>query len=238
MRACVLAIWLSGCGVWGGAPSDEGAGESVAAEPSDTAEAPSAAAAEAEPSAPRQVCVVRHAESYINLGMTEADLPPGKLDTLTPDGQERARALLAELPAPIGSVLVSPTGRALHTAQLMELPAAVRPDAVLRPLVGDVPWEDRLAAAAEGRDLADDNTETFAQGAARAARALERARAITEPGTHAVLITHSDLGPLILGDLAGTPLLERPATHPLQLGEVRCAPLDSARSDEAQTTAE
>jgi broad specificity phosphatase PhoE len=178
--------------------------------------------------APRQVCVIRHAESYKNLGLSEDQVPRGEYDSLTPAGQERARAMREELPSPVGFALVSPTGRTLQTVDLLALAVSPRPEATLRELVGEASWQDRLAAAARGEDLRPLHGESFADGAGRARHVLTKARERTPPGQHAVLVTHGDMGPLILGEIAGTPLLERPVAHALQTGEVRCAPLDAA----------
>ena len=211
-----LAAWMLAAACGGNAPPPAPA----APEPAPAVEAP------AEVAGPRQLCVARHAESHQNLGLSEDEVPRGKWDALTEAGEARARAMAAELPSPIGLALASPTGRTVHTAQLLGLPVATRPDFELLGLRGEVTWQGRVEAAAAGADLAPRGTESLADGAARAGRVVARLRERTPPGTHAVVVSHGDFAPLLLGEALGTPILERPAKHAFETGALRCVPLD------------
>ncbi|NJK89242.1 MAG: hypothetical protein HC923_07440 [Myxococcales bacterium] len=64
-----------------------------------------------EPSEVDQICVIRHAESFLNLS-PPPDLPPEELDRLTATGKKRAARLSIRLPRRIGAVWTSPLGRA------------------------------------------------------------------------------------------------------------------------------
>ncbi len=173
--------------------------------------------------APRQLCVVRHAEAFKNLQPPPAGMTAELADSLTPRGREQARAAGSSLPAGITAVFTSPAGRARETAQGLAVEPAAEVAAALRPLDGTVSWDDRLAHWAGGADPRPAGGESLADGWARA-RALrdEVARA---PGGHVVFVTHGDVAALLLGDADGVPLLERPATINLANGEARCVPL-------------
>lgn len=169
---------------------------------------------------PPFVCVVRHAEAYKNLPDPPAD--PALADQLTPTGRAQAAATGAALPRPLARVAASPAGRARQTAEDLAtgLMVEVWPD--LQPLRGDLPWSAREEAWRRGEDPRPEGGESLADGRLRAAKVLDQVRA---RGGSTVLVTHGDLGPLLLGELAGTPLADRSATHALANGEARCLPL-------------
>ena len=168
-----------------------------------------------------QVCVARHAEAFKNLEPPPPDMTPAELDALTPRGARQAAALRERLPGPRVRVWASPAGRTRQTAEALS--GAVTVTEALRPNDGDLSWAERREALARGEDPRPPGGESLADGAARATALLERLE--LSGGEHAVLVTHGDVAPLILGHLAGTPLLERPRRHGLETGQMRCAPL-------------
>lgn len=176
------------------------------------------------PPAPSQLCVVRHAEAFKNLDPAPAGLSPEQLDALTPRGEEQARRAGAALPAGVERVLTSPAGRARETAAWLG-PWTPEVEPALRPLDGDLPWSERERAWAAGEDPRPPGGESLADGQARARALLDRLRAALPPGRHAVVVTHGDLGPVLLGELRGTPLLARPTRDALPGGGVVCLPL-------------
>lgn len=183
------------------------------------------ACTEARPAEPSRLCVVRHAEAYKNLDPRPAALSDEALDALTPEGLARTAELRATLPAGKLRAWASPTRRTRQTAEGLR-PETLVVEPALRSLDGAARWAARKRAAAEGRDLSVPDGESLADGAKRAQALLSRVRAALAPGEHAVLVTHGDLAPLLLGALRGTPLLERPARDGLETGQMACAPLD------------
>lgn len=177
------------------------------------------------PAPTAQVCVARHAESFRNLNPRPEGLSEAELDALTPQGEAQARALAARLPAGVARVWSSPLNRAQQTAGLLGAPVPVEVQADLRPLDGAIPWAEREAAWAAGQDPRPPDGESLGDGQGRAVALLGRLRDQLGPGQHAVLVTHSDLGALLLGELRGTPLLERPAKDTLATGDLACLPL-------------
>lgn len=170
------------------------------------------------------LCVVRHAEAYKNLDPPPEGLTPEQLDTLTPNGEDQARALRSALPAPIGRVLTSPANRAAQTAALLEA-GAVETEPALRSLRGELAWDERAAGWARGEDLRPEGGESLADGAARAAALVERLREDLGAGEHAVVVTHGDIVSILLGASRGTPLLERPSRDTLGNGQLECVPM-------------
>jgi broad specificity phosphatase PhoE len=172
---------------------------------------------------PKQtVCVVRHAHSYKNVAPQPDNMSAQQLDRLTPQGEEQAIALAEELKhLKAWQVYSSGAGRAMDTALLIAAGAGVTPDARLSSLGGDVSWEARVEAAARGEDLAPEGSESLAQGAARVRALLAETREMntTDP---LIIVTHGDIAALTLGELAGTPLLERPARHVVETGGHVC----------------
>jgi broad specificity phosphatase PhoE len=187
----------------------------------------SAPLAEAEPP-PRvesQLCVVRHAQAYKNLEPRPPGLSAAELDSLTPAGEAEARALADALPPGVALVWSSPTQRSLATAALLGVGEPVVADE-LGPLAGAMSLEQRLGVWAAGEDPRPvDGGESLADGAARVQTMLARLRAELRPGSHAVVVTHGDIAPVILGELDQTPLLDRPQIHALPGGRVRCVAL-------------
>lgn len=208
MRWPVLLSMLTAC-TWG----------ALEPQPTPAEESPEPEAAE------RQLCVVRHGEAHKNLGVPIEELPRGAWDSLTEAGQEQAREAGASLPRPVGMLISSPTGRTVQTAELFELELTVQLDARSFELGGDAPFQDRLDAAQRGEDLQPEHGESFELGAIRQRALLEYLREATPKGHHAVVVTHGDVGPLLVGEALGTPLLERPTKHGLSLGQVRCVSL-------------
>lgn len=176
------------------------------------------------PSAP-QLCVARHGESFRNLDPVPEGLSAEQLDSLTPTGEGQARALRDRLPQPIGLVWASPAGRTQQTARAVALEPELLVVPELRSLDGELPWSERTAAWARGEDPRPPGGESLADGQARVQGLLRRVHTALPPGTHALLVTHSDTAALLLGELRGTPLLERPTRDTLGTGEVTCLPL-------------
>jgi broad specificity phosphatase PhoE len=172
---------------------------------------------------PSQICVVRHAEAWKNVEPRPDDRDP---DTLTPDGESQARALAPQLPKGVALTWASPTQRAQQTAALLGT-GAVDVAAELRPLDGVLDWESRLGHWSRGEDPRPPGGESLADGQRRAQRLLTGIRKQLEPGAHAVVVTHADLASVILGELRGTPLLERPTKDTLATGEHACLPLEA-----------
>ena len=169
-----------------------------------------------------QLCVVRHAEAYKNLNPLPASLSPEELDSLTEHGESQAIALRADLPANVGAVWSSPTNRTQQTAGLLGLDLEVVVDGDLRSLHGSMPWDDRVAAWAAGDDPRPDDGENLADGAERARDLVQRLRDAVQPGASAVVVTHGDISTVIVGELRGTPLLDRPTVDAVATGEMVC----------------
>jgi broad specificity phosphatase PhoE len=183
-----------------------------------------------------RLCVVRHAQAYKNLDPRPAGMSPEQLDSLTPDGEAQARALAGALPDGVARLWSSPARRTRQTAERLGLPVPVRVEPALRPLEGDLPWDQRMAAWSRGEDPRPEGGESLADGAARADALLRRLRAELEPGEHAAVVTHGDLASILLGELRGTPLLERPRRDTLGTGQMRCLPLGADASAQASRT--
>lgn len=176
------------------------------------------------PTAARELCVVRHAEAYKNVPALSAGMTPEQLDRLTPAGEAQAKALRDRLSG-LALAWTSPAGRAQATAALASDVAAVE-RAELRSLDGDVAWSKRLADWAQGTDPRAPGGESLEDGAVRARALLEELRQALPAGGRAAVFTHGDLAALLLGELQGTPLLQRPTAHELAASEARCVPLD------------
>lgn len=184
-----------------------------------------AAACSRAPSPPPMLCVVRHAEAFKNLDPPPPGLDPVRLDTLTPRGEAQARAARDALGAALARVSSSPAGRARQTAALIAGERAVEIEPALRPLDGDIAWSERTRAWSAGDDPRPAGGEALADGRARIAAKLDALRATLAPGERAVWVTHGDVASIVLGDLRGTPLLERPTRDTLDTGAHACLPL-------------
>ncbi len=178
--------------------------------------------------APPTLCVVRHAPSYHNLSPPPEDMSAETRDALTPEGQRMAEALGAELTRAhqITRVRSSPLGRARQTAAALEEAAQVttQVEPALRPMGGDMTWEARDAAWARGEDPRPAGGESLSDVQARVRGMLQSLRVDARAGTTTVLVTHGDTASVVLGELAQTPLLQRPRAHTLGPGQARCAP--------------
>lgn len=144
--------------------------------------------------------VVRHCEALKNVAHP-ADTPKEKLDSLTEKGLAQAAALGAALKDKgLAAVVASPTGRTKQTAEAIGKAAGLEPpfaeDAALAPVSGG---------------------ETLADGVKRA-KALAEALAAKHPGKAAVLVTHGDIAPGLLGEAAGTELEKRADKHEVPTG--------------------
>lgn len=181
------------------------------------------------PEPPATLCVVRHAEAFKNLDPPPPDLDPARLDTLTPRGEAQARALRDALGAGTLRVSTSPAGRARQTAALIAGDGAVETAVALRPLDGDVAWTERTRAWSAGEDPRPAGGESLADGRDRIAALLDALRAKLAPGERAVWVTHGDIASLVLGELRGTPLFERPTRDTLDTGGHACLPLGAPR---------
>lgn len=167
---------------------------------------------------------MRHAEAFKNLDPPPEGLTEAELDRLTPAGEVAARAAGATLPGGVVAVWASPRGRTRQTAALLGA-GDVLVDEALRPLDGDMAWSEREAAWSRGEDPRPPGGESLADAQVRAADVIARLRAQLGPGQAAALVTHGDFGPVLLGELRGTLLLERPEADGLNTAEVRCLPL-------------
>ncbi|MEZ4437111.1 MAG: histidine phosphatase family protein [bacterium] len=124
----------------------------------------------------------------------------------------------------------APAGRARQTAALIAGGAdTVEIVAALRPLDGDIEWSERSQAWRAGDDLRPAGGESLADGRARVAALLDALRAKLGPGERGVWVTHGDIASLVLGELRGTPLLERPTRDTLDTGGHACLPLGATR---------
>jgi broad specificity phosphatase PhoE len=120
----------------------------------------------------------------------------------------------------------SPAGRARQTAALIAGgESAVEVVAELRTLDGDIAWSERTRAWHAGDDPRPAGGESLADGHARVVALLDGLRAKLRPGERAVWVTHGDIASLALGELRGTPLLERPTRDTLDTGAHACLPL-------------
>ena len=165
-----------------------------------------------------QLCVVRHAQAYKNLDPRPDDLSSERLDSLTPSGEDRARALGDALPEGVAEVRSSPTQRTRQTAELLRGSAPLMVDPRLRPLEGDISWDERASAWSRGEDPRPEGGESLADGAERVESLLRQLRSELRPGEHAVAVTHGDIASILLGEIRGTPLLERPERDTLGTG--------------------
>jgi broad specificity phosphatase PhoE len=172
----------------------------------------------------RQLCIVRHAEAWKNVEARRVDMSDLELDTLTPNGEEQARRLRAQLPMGPKRVVSSPTHRTQQTAALLEPGAAVEVSASLRPLDGAVSWDARTRAWSTGQDPRPDDGESLADGQTRVRTLLADVKSRPPTTTHVVLVTHGDIASLVLGELRGTPLLERPRVDVVNTGQMLCVP--------------
>lgn len=175
---------------------------------------------------PTQLCVVRHAEAFKNLSPTPPDMSDAQLDTLTETGAAQARQLGQRLPNGVVLLMTSPAQRAQQTAALLGLKLEARVTPSLRPLEGTMSWEARQAQWARGEDARPaGGGESLADGARRVEALLAEVRQKLGPGEHAVMVTHGDVAALLLGELRGTPLLERTTRDTLATGGMRCLPI-------------
>jgi broad specificity phosphatase PhoE len=172
-----------------------------------------------------QLCVVRHAEAFKNLTPPPEGLTPEQLDSLTPNGEAQTRAASTHLPRGVRVLASSPANRAQQTARGLGLDVEVAIEPALRALEGDLAWDARVAAWSRGEDPRPDGGESLADGATRVRALLTSLRARVHDGEHAVVVTHGDVAALVIGELRGTALLERPSRHELGTAEVACLPL-------------
>lgn len=170
-----------------------------------------------------EFCVIRHAEAAKNVD-AKAQAKP---DELTPAGQEQARALAQAL-APqrerTTRILTSPELRAQYTgdpiAKALSVEASTSGE--LAPLRGAITWEARVEGWKRGEDLRPDEGEALRDGQWRARTLLLRLLQDEPGGKRVILITHQDISAVILGELEGTALMERPFKHALETGQMAC----------------
>ena len=174
------------------------------------------------------LCVVRHAEAFKNLDPPPADMTVEQQDALTRDGAKQPRRLRKSVPRGVTRVWTSPANRTRETATQLALGPSVVVEPALRELDGKMSWEDRTDAWSRGEDVRPEDGESLGDGAERIRAMLVRLHQELPPGEHAVFVTHGDIVSLVLGELRGTPLLERPARDRLSNGEMACLPLPPA----------
>lgn len=149
-----------------------------------------------------RVFLIRHGQALSNLD-PEPDLPPEKLDALTPLGQAQSRNAAAALAkAGVKAVVSSPAGRARETAALFGSALGASSVAVeprLRPLdLGRGPdgapldWDQRIADWEAGRDPEPPGGESLATVGRRVAEAF-RALTATHAGRSVVAVAHSEV---------------------------------------------
>lgn len=170
-----------------------------------------------------EFCVIRHAEANKNV-KAKPDAAP---DELTQAGQAQAQAL-AEALTPqrerTTRILTSPALRAQYTGEPIAkaLGVEARTSGELAQLRGEITWEARVEAWKRGEDVRPDEGEALRDGQWRARTLLLRLLQEEPGGKRVVLITHQDLSAVILGELEGTALLERPLKHALETGQMAC----------------
>jgi len=153
-----------------------------------------------------RVFLVRHGQALSNLDPAP-DLPPEKLDHLTPLGITQARnAAHALSTARIVAILSSPARRARETAEILKAaiaPVEVHVERRLRPLdLGrredgrPFDWDERIAEWKAGRDPAPEGGESLE---AVGRRVLDLVRSLVpEPvpdhgGRSVLLVAHSEV---------------------------------------------
>jgi len=152
------------------------------------------------------VCVVRHAEAFKNLKPPPSGLTAKALDRLTDAGRSRAEDIARSLPGPVAVLMSSPLSRTRQTAAPIAETQGVELEVkdALAPLGG------------QGEEVAGDRIEAL----------LTELRRRLDAGEIAVLVTHGDMGPRILGSLDGS---GPAAGHKLKTGGVRCVSLSLLR---------
>lgn len=157
-------------------------------------------AAAPEPAPVFKLYVVRHCEAWKNVEHPP-ETPKEKLDSLTERGLAQAEALGAALKEKsIAAVVTSPTVRTKQTAEAIGKAAGLEPpcaeDAALAPVSGDLSYADAI----------------------KRAKALVLDLAAKHPGKAAVVVTHGDIAPGLLGEAAGTELDKRAEKHEVPTG--------------------
>jgi broad specificity phosphatase PhoE len=165
-----------------------------------------------------RVYLVRHGQAFSNLDPAP-ELPPERLDRLTPLGHEQSRRVgLALRGRGAALVLSSPAGRAQETAEEIRAALgapAVRVEPRLRPLdLGrsatgkDLDWDERIAEWKAGRDPAPLGGESLEQ-VGRRVLDLVRSLGKDRTGASVVLVAHSEVLAAFIGHLQGTPAAQR-----------------------------
>lgn len=172
---------------------------------------PLGAAPQGEPAL--RVYVVRHGQAWKNV--PRAQRPPGmtdaQLDSLTEQGQARARAVGARLEgAGVTRILSSPAQRTRQTAEAIASVLGTGPIEVrdsFQPMrhgaskqAADYHW--RIANWKSGRDPRPSGGESLEDAQARAVAALD-AIAQEAPGTTVVVVTHGEIAAALLSKAAG-----------------------------------
>ena len=144
---------------------------------------------------------------------------------MTPHGEAQARAAGAKLPDGVVNLWTSPKRRAQQTAAGYGLSVTPKIDIDLRPIDGEITWNDWGRAWALGEEPSPAEVENLVDGVARAKAVLGKARALTDAGQTTVLVTHSDMSALLLGALRELPLMDRFYIYKLETAEIVCVPL-------------
>lgn len=160
-----------------------------------------------------RVFLIRHGQALSNLDPVP-DLPPEKLDALTPLGATQARSAAHALRrAGIAAILSSPAGRARETSEVLRKELAVAVVVVeprLRPLElgrgekGPLDWDERIADWEAGRDPTPPGGESLADVGQRVLQVC-RTSATTHPGRSVAAVAHSEVLAAFLAALEGTP---------------------------------
>ncbi len=198
--------------------------------------ATSKTAAPAQITDPATICVVRHAQAHKNLEPPPAQMTSAQLDALTSKGEAQARAMQEGLPAHAAVIWTSPLGRTRQTADILAQGASVVVHRDLRPLDGEMDYDARVAAASRGDDPRPADGESLHDGAERVRAVLTQLRQELDTGEDAVVVTHGDIASLLLGELRGIPLLDRPEEAILDTGQMMCLPLDRPAIEESMAS--
>ncbi len=175
-------------------------------------------------SAAPQLCVIRHGQAFRNLIRLTPATTADALDHLTPQGKDEARRAGERLPPGAAAVYASPARRTRQTAALLGRGGEALVASELRSLEGALSFGERQIAWQRGEDPRPADGERLADGLARVQSLLRRVRTEVPAEAHVVLVTHGDIGPLVIGELEGIPPLERPFRVTLETGQGVCLP--------------
>jgi len=176
------------------------------------------------------IYVVRHAQAYKNINPLP-DLPPEKLDSLTPEGEKQAESLGNYLKdKSIKMLYSSPTGRTEQTAEIIKSALQLTNQVILdksfaslkkgqTPEGETVTWSWRVAQWKNGEDPRPKDGESLADGQKRAIDKLEQ---IAQNGsvTSIIIVTHGDICSAILAFANGNTITSAHEENGVDTGSV------------------